>query len=242
MRPAARPSAVNGTTSAPCSASEPSARDGRTRRRCSSRRRRRSASPWGSAAWRVRRRALPPVRVRSGAPLASDAQIDVVGLAVGGDVDAIGAVDGVEPASRDARDRARRASSQAPAKLGRLRRARPSPASACRRSRRRAATRRTCVIATASRRGVAYGVTVAPASRKPRARKPLASAVRERCAERLQRLRRQLLGEQLDDERWRRRSCRLHSMRSGSIGKPSASRDSTYACATSRDSVRMRPM
>ena len=64
----------------------------------------------------------------------------------------------------------------------------------------------------------------------------------ERFAQSLERLWRQLFGEELDDQRARREShAALRRRSAGSIGKPSASRDSKYACATSRDNVRMRP-
>ena len=95
------------------------------------------------------------------------------------------------------------------------------------------------------RRGVANGVTRRRRRRGSRAaRSPATSASANACAERLQRLRRQLLGDELDDERCGRsaRHAAARAALSGSIGKPSASRESTYACATSRDSVRMRPM
>src|SRR5436190_767516 len=68
--------------------------------------------------------------------------------------------------------------------------------------------------------------------------------VAKRFAELFQGLGWQLLGEQFNDERCRRRGAHaaLRRRSAGSIGKPSASRDSTYACATIRDNVRMRPI
>src|SRR4029079_19710385 len=73
----------------------------------------------------------------------------------------------------------------------------------------------------------------------------------------------QLLGDDLDDKRFHLArlacarlalpACRVRGhprlghdaslrQRAGSIGTPSASRDATYACATWRDSARMRAM
>ena len=63
----------------------------------------------------------------------------------------------------------------------------------------------------------------------------------ERLAEALQRLRRELFGDELDDERGVRHAVTFACC-GGSIGNPSASRDSTYAVATSRERLRMRPM
>ena len=80
--------------------------------------------------------------------LGEASQVDVVGLAVGGDIDAIGPVlDRVEARGRRARrGRARRASSDRPRRACPTRRRPPSPASACRSLRRPARRARTCVI------------------------------------------------------------------------------------------------
>ena len=81
----------------------------------------------------------------------------------------------------------------------------------------------------------------APSARNPSLRRPVSEAIRKCVAKFLQRLRRQLLGEQLDQQ-----GCHGHTASlccsGGSIGKPSASRASTYAVATSRERLRMRPI
>ena len=70
--------------------------------------------------------------------------------------------------------------------------------------------------------------------------KPTRERACERVAQLLQRLRRQLFDEKLDGERFDRHVALRCS--AASIGYPSAARDSTYACATCRDRLRMRPM
>ena len=119
------------------------------------------------------------------------------------------------------------------------------------------ATARTCVIATASRRGVAYGVATERRRQDAAPLSPAASVSANAAPSAFSALggsssvTSSTTSVAVAGDRARAASCarlrgpRRHaarSWRSASIGKPSASRDSTYACATSRDSARMRPM
>ena len=63
----------------------------------------------------------------------------------------------------------------------------------------------------------------------------------EGFAQARQRLGRQFLGEQFYEQGFGRH-CAASLFCCDSIGKPSASRDSKYACATARDRLRIRPM
>ncbi len=194
-------------------------------------------------------------RARERHPLDAAAQVHVIGLAVGGDIEAIGARTAVVRRLRELRpaqrcellaQRFRRRAVRVARHLGRHQlvhglRVRRDAAHV--RQRDREAPRR-----RVRRDDGRVGQQVARSQ-------PARERVGERRAERLQRLRRQLLGDELDDERLRgeviergigggiragvrapggggRRADHADAdaglrQRSGSIGKPSASREST---------------